>query len=92
MQQRSASRSTPSLSLLGAAAVESGGDPGVAFVVAFVVVAGTAIPSRPLAGPLLALAVGCQDADSAAKQLRPQRQGGWCCDEKLEDIIIIIGV
>ena len=70
MQQRSASRSTPSLSSLGVAVVESGGDPGVAFVVAFVVVAGTAIPSRPLAGPLLVSAVGSQDADSAPKQLR----------------------
>ena len=71
---------------------EAGGDPGVAFVAAFIVVAGTTIPSRPLADPLLALAVGCQDADSAPKQLRPTSVSRrLVLQQEAEDIILLFG-
>ena len=81
-RQRSVLRLTPSLSSLSlsllaaaevAAMAEAGGDPGVAFVVAFVVVARTAIPSRPLATPAFTRPGSGALLPSFSMEVAPQR-------------------
>ena len=81
------------LSAAAAAAVaEAGGDHGVAFDVAFVLVAGTAISSHLLAAPAFTSLTAPELAGGAPLPLpllevAPQRQGGWCCDEKLKTLL-----